>query len=805
MNCAQLDSSSMLLDSTTTMVETAPALQLLSESLHKLSMDNLKDIILRMASENEKVAQKICDTLQENKDDRYDNMDGAEIKRCEYRSADSGMKSNRASLEILPFLPIWNWSYYYYKETSGASTKRLVVDEASAEESRSRAYYWNEEFQEISKKIRDVDLYDEEQAYISMANLYHDFEYAVETYGKIIIAERFLPVSQKSIPPAYYMGGHAGGEKYIVQGILFKFAVDKNDLYGGDHYAAKAAGHELKSLIQVYKSRVPDLYVPMMCLVDYLGYRLIAMSMLPVDTTTLCYGSGDGGMDVHDDIPEFNAMMGKLGNILNLKPHSAGAGGKVIIGPCDIEGHRGRDNQFYLLDFARLFPPECPPPISRRKNEYLYCLLRPELVKKYDMPLSSDAFTLFGKRDADVHNKEVKMATDWLHNTLIPKFAGILDFQEDPDDYPKHPNHYKLKITEEKLAEILHREGINIRHLGKIRAKVQTQRWREALLIEILARVIKNVIRENLRLQMKELKHPGLVPYRKAILDYLNLVLGNSPSSAIYWRTVFLEKIEALYEEALHHERSGNVIHLKNSVDLPVLFAAIRRLTGIVFSPHCISSGYQFFNAPAPFQDTDLLSFPPKVKEMRIAAYASATALYLKAKYNPDKTESERLSALASYQFQSALRSSPDDDMILCNYALLLRLQKRFEEAFTYYKAAIQSNPRNPRIFSHFAWFLYYDLKHYDKAEKYYLKTLEIDPNHSRTLSDYATFLWKGRKDMKKAEEYYKRAVGLGGDKQAFGGYASFLSEQGRVEEARYYEEHVQSAYGTLILNGKHS
>ena len=45
---------------------------------------------------------------------------------------------------------------------------------------------------------------------------------------------------------------------------------------------------------------------------------------------------------------------------------------------------------------------------------------------------------------------------------------------------------------------------------------------------------------------------------------------------------------------------------------------------------------------------SDLLSFSPKIKQMRIAAYASATALYLKAKYNPDPMESDRIASLAS-------------------------------------------------------------------------------------------------------------------------------------------------------------
>ena len=45
-------------------------------------------------------------------------------------------------------------------------------------------------------------------------------------YGKAIIKERNLPLHQKTIRPIN-IGGIAGGDKYIVQGILFKFPKDK--------------------------------------------------------------------------------------------------------------------------------------------------------------------------------------------------------------------------------------------------------------------------------------------------------------------------------------------------------------------------------------------------------------------------------------------------------------------------------------------------------------------------------------------------------------------------------------------------
>lgn len=62
-----------------------------------------------------------------------------------------------------------------------------------------------------------------------------------------------------------------------------------------------------------------------------------------------------------------------------------------IYTPTDIEVHQGHDNRFYLIDFARVFPPQTP---DKTFGCVWYKLLRPEFVGKYKLPLSSDAFTV---------------------------------------------------------------------------------------------------------------------------------------------------------------------------------------------------------------------------------------------------------------------------------------------------------------------------------------------------------------------------------------------------------------------------
>lgn len=71
----------------------------------------------------------------------------------------------------------------------------------------------------------------------------------------------------------------------------------------------------------------------------------------------------------------------------------------------------GTDGRCYIVDAARLFPPE--PPVKKLKGAVLYRLLRPELIKKSSSPISSDAFTLWGGNDP-VLNRQVKQTNFFL-------------------------------------------------------------------------------------------------------------------------------------------------------------------------------------------------------------------------------------------------------------------------------------------------------------------------------------------------------------------------------------------------------
>jgi hypothetical protein len=138
-------------------------------------------------------------------------------------------------------------------------------------------------------------------------------------------------------------------------------------IFGSDERAMKMGGHEVLGATELYHCKIPNIHAPLVCLIDYLGFRLVAMSLLPIDNTTvsipfsikltlwIVYGTSDAGHTVHNSNEEMNTRMKKLGVKLHLKPHLCGRGSvkQELFTAADIEGHLGKDQRLYCVDLAR--------------------------------------------------------------------------------------------------------------------------------------------------------------------------------------------------------------------------------------------------------------------------------------------------------------------------------------------------------------------------------------------------------------------------------------------------------------------
>eukprot|EP01129_Flabellula_baltica_P012033 TRINITY_DN5373_c0_g1_i1.p1 TRINITY_DN5373_c0_g1~~TRINITY_DN5373_c0_g1_i1.p1 ORF type:complete len:726 (-),score=148.54 TRINITY_DN5373_c0_g1_i1:468-2645(-) len=544
-----------------------------------------------------------------------------------------------------------------------------IVKEHSAEINRTpiqlkESINWNGIFQDL------LTLRDDEDKFSKLFHLAHDFVYSAKTYSKIIISESSLPDHVKTIKPVS-VGGVAGGSKFIVQNILFKFILDVElrenfFMYGGDarsdQNAIKSASHELKGLLSYYSTGIKGLCFPLMAVIDYKGFRMVAMSILPIDQTTIKYGSSDAGRSVHCEIPEFNEKMKTASEFLNLKKHVVGTE-KVLHSAGDIEGHLGKDSRYYLLDFARSFPPECPDPNPERKfprQEY-FQMLRPEFVRLWPKPLCPDAFTKWQKNDPERedNNIEIYKATQHLYNSTIPRFVEKLEsimgnrqgrsFEENKMEFAKkfariHSD--KLDFSEDlknvavrkdveilgniRLIEEMHRVGINVRHLGRIRNLCRSAVVRSTVLLEMVARVVKDLMNTQMRKVMSKIGTLSEEPFNRIVVEFFSFITEENKDSLVFW-DFLKKKIQLKFYLSLDdEERSIPGIRLKDSLDIPSLVDRISDLVGVKISDQALQSLHQF---PDSFVlvDSDIEEVYAKVKHMNIIDFAEGMSLYLRS------------------------------------------------------------------------------------------------------------------------------------------------------------------------------
>eukprot|EP01117_Protostelium_nocturnum_P009974 TRINITY_DN3553_c0_g2_i2.p1 TRINITY_DN3553_c0_g2~~TRINITY_DN3553_c0_g2_i2.p1 ORF type:complete len:1352 (+),score=427.65 TRINITY_DN3553_c0_g2_i2:374-4429(+) len=352
---------------------------------------------------------------------------------------------------------------------------------------------WNEEFQSLLE-MATTNPEETIDRNSKINQLSEKFLSVAVPLVETIVREKYLKDSERTIP-SVHIGGIAGGTKYVSHNIFFKFAKDTSEgMYGGKEWAMKAAGHELKSLISLISCQVPKLHFPFMSLVNFLGQRVICISLLPINYDTLVYGSDNGGMTVNQSSATMNGVMKKIGESLYLKEHVVK--NVKICGPVDCEGHQGLDGRHYLVDVSRLFPPSFIPQRPQKVHGSIwYRLLRPEFMKKYKKPLSSDAFSVMGHDGQKVHNREVVQATLFLEKKVIPKVAQELDewFATQLFSF-SHSDPALLSESCKNILTLMHRAGVNYRYLFLILYNVQDPELRNVLVVEMIARVVRKLI-----------------------------------------------------------------------------------------------------------------------------------------------------------------------------------------------------------------------------------------------------------------------------------------------------------------------
>eukprot|EP01124_Arcella_intermedia_P015505 TRINITY_DN2200_c0_g1_i12.p1 TRINITY_DN2200_c0_g1~~TRINITY_DN2200_c0_g1_i12.p1 ORF type:complete len:1009 (+),score=228.31 TRINITY_DN2200_c0_g1_i12:124-3150(+) len=381
--------------------------------------------------------------------------------------------------------------------------------------------------------------------------LYEAFLNCSVQYARTIISERGLQDSDKTIKPKSNNStpnpstnpsyGTLGGPKFLINGIMFKYCddvqVDRGTyILGGDsssiEKAIKLGSHELKGGNILLSSACDELRVTLISVVNYSGYRMIAMAELPGIAGTLPkHGSCDGGKHFNWD-EKVSGLLADVGTKLNLLPHTSVSGDYTIQVAADVEVHYVKDfDHHYVLDLSRLMPPD---PCHESGSHYYY-FFRPEFIKKLPFPVASEVGNFIIPDEKEITIWTIKTAQKSLR-------ASIQDYANKLIDPTSTHAAYQFASSHQEMCYQLHLHGINLRYMGLLVCDLEAI-WKEMtmkkkeenekpptvyehcidiLCIEMIARTLKCMAHEDMRTVRCSTPHEDTKKIKEVMVKIMN-------------------------------------------------------------------------------------------------------------------------------------------------------------------------------------------------------------------------------------------------------------------------------------------
>lgn len=267
---------------------------------------------------------------------------------------------------------------------------------------------------------------------------------------------------------------------------------------------------------------------------------------------------------------------------------------------------------------------------------------------------------------------------------------------------------------------------------------------------------------------MQELKLPLEEPYRCLLVDFLNLVFGQSKESNDFWNSTIKSYLSSkfCYRVGTSDLKVDLFSMCPTENGLLLCFLRLLDMTKMKVAPRLLN---QFSKNPTSFlskkciiHETDLLKIGFTTKQMNVVDFAQGFVLkargdeYLK----DDKATAKHFYHLAMQKYEESLHANPYNKWTLVNTAEVLTRLLELEDAISLkqeedrllaigrinkmYMRAINLDQNDSYSLYSYAKFLE---KHSDSSvtviEEFFLRSLENDPANCLCLSRYALFLLK--------------------------------------------------------------
>jgi len=268
-----------------------------------------------------------------------------------------------------------------------------------------------------------------------------------------------------------------------------------------------------------------QLRIPLSCILDYKGYRCMAVGLVPFDEYALKVGLNIDNKFLHHQ--PFMSILSDAGQILGLEE------AKVVFGT--LSGHqnipistsikvylyqqtensddehrdsptnKSKDHHFFELqyevkqnqDLGYVFNTSSIFPLDYDVNEFNGSqdkYLRAEFLCQYDRPIKADSRK---KPPEGVENRakedQINEASKTLQTKIIPNLVNLLDSLT------------LVPLDSRTLTEIFHSYGVNMRYLGRIALYSNLFHVQDICINEMITRILKQLLNAQIAANIRDL------------------------------------------------------------------------------------------------------------------------------------------------------------------------------------------------------------------------------------------------------------------------------------------------------------
>jgi len=401
---------------------------------------------------------------------------------------------------------------------------------------------WDKEFQDA---LACLDSNEMRKGYAGLAAVSRDFHDQAKATMMLIISELGIVEEQKT-----HMSLHSGDAlvtTYDVLNIIYQVA------HGGQASQSwKDLGNELRHSLNLFRCRPPGIAIPLMCLFDYKGFRVLCYAKLP-KAEKLVLGWDTALKGYISEYAELHSILAPAAKSLNLKGHKIGTGELALptwlsaSSQCfmakqsQVEKVNNVKPVVYISNLRDLFPTDLtrggtvnPEELHDDVHSESPFKLRPELVRRSNTPLAADIGigpvktkfpTMYEHEGADANLIEVRRVSRNLLKLVT--FESVEKLTKLLDSMPSDPSSETIAAKCKAVTSQLQAEGMNLRLLGHMRKTISpdsqedTQReLRHIILTEMVARVLKVSFHKVLR------EANGFMDSNKSLADVVAAQLG---------------------------------------------------------------------------------------------------------------------------------------------------------------------------------------------------------------------------------------------------------------------------------------